>query len=758
MSYKLVIVESPAKAKTIEKYLGQDYKVTSSYGHIRDLSRKQLGVKVDEGFKPDYEIPKDKQKIVKDLRQLKAQASEVILAADQDREGEAIAWHLCQALDLDPQTTKRLVFHEITDQAIQAAIKQPQTINQALVDAQQARRILDRLVGFELSPLLWKKIARGLSAGRVQSVAVRLINEREGQIRDFESESSFHLKAVFKCQRQEVQAVLETPLASLGAARDFLAACQGTKFTVASLKQTPASQKPPAPFKTSTLQQEAANLLGWGVSQTMSLAQKLYEAGQITYMRTDSLNLSQVAIRAAASYIKGEYGDQYHQSRNYQSRGRAQEAHEAIRPTDFRQTSCGQDDRQKKLYDLIRRRTLASQMAAAKVKRTTVKIALKERPEQLTIRGQELQFDGFLKIYGPTKDDIILPTLAVGDELTLVQMNVQEKFSRPPARYSEASLVSKLEALEIGRPSTYAPTIKTILDRGYVTKDEIPAKQRRGRGLILENGQISDYDFQEPYGGAKNKLVPTPLAGVVVDFLCQHFSQIMDYKFTSQVEADFDRIARNELAWQDQLSQFYSDFQPLVAKAVTVSRDEVAKKRQVGIDPGDQWPIYARQGRYGPVLQKENPDDDSQKPVFAPLPDGTTIETVTLEAALEAFKLPKSLGRDKQDREVWAKIGRFGAYVERDKTRASLGELDPHSVTLEQAQELLDDKEAADRQKIITDFGQIKILNGHFGAYVTDGQKNASVPKDTDPQTLDKEAAIALLNKPKRPRWNKKKS
>jgi DNA topoisomerase-1 len=659
MSKNLVIVESPAKAKTIEKYLGKDYTVKSSFGHIRDLPKKGLNIDVENGFAPSYEINPDKKKVVSELRKAAKEAVDVWLASDEDREGEAIAWHLTQALKLDPAKTKRIVFHEITKTAIENAIKAPRTVDLKLVDAQQARRVLDRLVGYELSPVLWKKVRTGLSAGRVQSVAVRLIVEREREIRDFEAESTFKVVAIFTVDGQELKAELATKLPQKEDARIFLEAAAEALFTVEDIATKPGSRNPGAPFTTSTLQQEAARRLSYSVKQTMTLAQRLYENGHITYMRTDSTTLSGFAIKTAEEFITKEYGAKYHQHRQFKTKNEsAQEAHEAIRPTGFTKLTAGDDAQQQKLYSLIWQRALASQMAPAETEKTEVTIGLSNRSEKLVGKGEVLKFDGFMKVYGGVKDDTILPAVQKGQQLDLDTMTATETFSRPPARYSEAALVKKLEELGIGRPSTYAPTISTIQAREYVEKTDLEGKERTIQTLSLLNGAVTEETITEITGADRNKLVPTPLAEVTTDFLTKYFPNIVDYDFTATVEAEFDRVAAGQETWNKMIAEFYKGFHPLIAEVADISRSEVSQAKELGIDPKTKKPVLARFGRYGPMLQRGATEDD-EKPTFAPLPADTTLETVTLEQALTMFELPRIVGTTEDGQEIKANIGRL---------------------------------------------------------------------------------------------------
>lgn len=743
---KLVIVESPAKAKTIEKYLGAGYKVMSSVGHIRDLPSKGMNIDIEGDFTPKYEINPDKKKVVAELKKAVKSADEVILASDEDREGEAIAWHLCHALGLQPATTKRIVFHEITKPAIEAAIASPRTVDQKLVDAQQARRVLDRVVGYELSPILWKKVQTGLSAGRVQSVAVKLIVEREQEIEAFEADSNFRLVAEFSAGDASLPAELNKKLPNHTSAREFLLACQNRSFKVGQISEKPGSKNPGAPFTTSTLQQEASRRLGYSVRQTMQLAQRLYEAGHITYMRTDSTNLSKQAMAAAASYIEQTYGKDYVDVKNFKTKNSsAQEAHEAIRPTNFTNEVAGADEQQKKIYNLIWRRALASQMAKAKTIRTELTIPVETRPEYFVAKGEVLVFDGFMRAYGGAKDDVILPHISEGDSLALNWVEARQTYAKPPARYSEASLVRKLEELGIGRPSTYAPTISTIQDRGYIEKADIAPKQRQVELIRLENNMITETEESENYAGDSNKLLPTPLANMVTTFLSDHFSQIMDYSFTSSVEAHFDEIADGKLIWNNYLKDFYQDFHPSILKAQDVSRAEVSNMRELGVDPKDGKKIFARMGRFGPMLQKGRAEDQEEKPEFAPMPKEAQITTITLEQALEMFKLPRILGQDDNGEEIKANIGRFGPYVQAGKLYASIKGHDPHTISLEEAKQLIADKLAAEAKKVIADWGKVKILRGPYGPYITDGKKNARIAKDKKPEDISETEATKLL-------------
>jgi len=746
-SKNLVIVESPAKAKTIEKYLGAEYTVKSSFGHIRDLPKKGINIDIEHGFEPTYEINADKKKVVAELRKAAKEAQDVWLASDEDREGEAIAWHLTQALKLDPKKTKRIVFHEITKPAITAAIEKPRTVDLALVDAQQARRVLDRLVGYQLSPVLWKKIRTGLSAGRVQSVAVRLIAEREREIREFTAESSYKVVAIFTVDDQELKAELATKLPTKDDARTFLEAAAEAIFAVVDIAQKPGTRNPGAPFTTSTLQQEASRRLGFSVKQTMTLAQRLYEDGKITYMRTDSTILSGFAIGAAETFIKKEYGDKYHQVRQFKTKNEsAQEAHEAIRPTDFNNTSAGGDAQQQKLYQLIWSRALASQMTPAQTEKTEITISVSNRSEKLVAKGEILRFDGFMKVYGGIKDDTLLPPVEQGQKLDLSTMSATQVFTRPPARYSEAALVKKLEELGIGRPSTYAPTISTIQARDYIEKKDLEGTERTVQALTLEQGSITEAETTEITGADRNKLIPTHLAEVTTDFLVKHFPSIVDYDFTAKVESEFDKVAEGKEAWNTMIGEFYKDFSPLIEAAGGISRAEVSQARELGIDPKTKKPVLARFGKYGPMLQR-GATEDEEKPTFAPLPEGVSLEEVTLEQALTMFQLPRIVGKTDKGEEIKANIGRFGPYVQIGKAYVSIKPLDPFSITEAEARELYSAKLEKDANKYIQEFSSgIKVVNGPYGPYITDGKKNAKIPKDTEPKDLTEEDCKKLLD------------
>ncbi len=752
----LVIVESPAKAKTIEKYLGKNYSVKSSFGHIRDLPKKGISIDIENGFVPSYEINPDKKKVVAELRKAAKEAKEIWLASDEDREGEAIAWHLTQALKIDPAKTKRIVFHEITKDAIEAAIKAPRTVDIKLVDAQQARRVLDRLVGYELSPVLWKKVRTGLSAGRVQSVAVRLIVDREREIQAFETETSYKVVAIFDVNGQELKAELTDKLPTKEAALGYLQEAAKSVFEVSNIATKPSTRSPGAPFTTSTLQQEAARRLGYGVKQTMTLAQRLYESGHITYMRTDSTTLSALALNNAEKYISDEFGASYHHRRQFKTKNQsAQEAHEAIRPTNMSVRSAGDDSSQQKLYQLIWQRTVASQMSPAKMNKTEITISVLSHASdvaktetKLIAKGEVMVFDGFLKVYGGAKDDTILPEVQVKDELQLTSMTATESFSRGPARYSEATLVRKLEELGIGRPSTYAPTISTIQSREYIEKRDSEGAERQVQTIRLADNNISEEIRTEITGADRGKLFPTHLADVTTDFLVKYFPSIVDYDFTATVEQRFDDIADGKEPWNGMIGEFYKDFHPLIATANEASRSEVSQARLLGSDPKTGLPIMARFGRYGPMLQRGETESED-KPTFAPMPTGSSIETVTLDQALTMFQLPREVGKTADGEVIKSNIGRFGPYIQVGKIFVSIKPHDPFSITEEEARELYAAKLEKDANKYIKEFASgVKIANGRFGPYVTDGKKNARIPKDTeDPAKLTEKECKELLAK-----------
>ncbi len=758
MPKKLLIVESPAKARTIEQFLGQDYIVKSSYGHIRDLPKKGLNIDIANDFKPKYAISTDKTKVVSDLRKL-AKDSDVYLASDEDREGEAIAWHLAQALKLDLDNTKRIVFHEITKQAINNAIEHPRTVDIDLVNAQQARRVLDRLVGYELSPLLWKKVRPGLSAGRVQSVAVRLIVEREREIRSFEAQSSFKISAVFINSGEQIPAILNHNISTYSETQKWLEKTKNADFKVSSLTTKPSKRNPSSPFTTSSLQQEASRRLGFSVRQTMTIAQRLYESGHITYMRTDSTLLSSLALDAIGSYVTQHFGQQYLKRRQYQTKNQnAQEAHEAIRPTNVDREFIDGESTEKKLYDLIWRRAVSSQMTEASIDRTELDISISNQKEIFIAKGESLVFDGFMKVYGGAKEDVILPSLKQGDMLSINKLSAREQFSRSPARYSEAGLVKKLEELGIGRPSTYAPTISTIQTRGYVEKTDLNGEERAVRVLNLENDIIKASTEKEISGADQAKLIPTSIAEVTTDFLIKYFGSIIDYDFTAKVENNFDQIALGKKQWNRMIADFYQEFHPLIENTQDVSRHEVSQARLIGNDPENNQPIYARFGRYGPMLQRGE-TTEKDKPDFAPMPEGTSIDSITLDQALTMFQLPRHVGKTKEGQEILANIGRFGPYIKVGELFVSIKGYDPHQITEQEAIAIYQDKLKKEAQKNIKNLDKgIKILNGPYGPYITNGKINIRITKDQDPKKITQTQAEELLAKaPKHKRRYKTK-
>ena len=767
MIKNLVIVESPAKAKTIEKFLGEDFVVKSSYGHIRDLSDNGLGIDLNNNFEPDYQISADKEKVVAELKKLSKDAQEVWLATDEDREGEAISWHLAKALGLNIDSTKRIVFHEITKPAILKAIQNPRKIDQNLVNAQQARRVLDRLVGFELSPVLWKKVKPSLSAGRVQSVAVKLIVEREREINSFNTASSFKVTADFhpidektnQIQAAVLKAELPERFKTQEQAEEFLKSCIDSNFKILDIEVKPGYKSPSAPFTTSTLQQEASRKLGYSVTRTMQVAQKLYEAGHITYMRTDSVNLSETAVEDIKKQVISHYGPNYSNPKKYANKNEsAQEAHEAIRPTYISIPSAGEDDSEKRLYDLIWKRTIASQMSNAILEKTNVKIEIsKNKNHQFQAFGEVLKFDGFLKVYLESKDDEtededvkgMLPPLAVGQNLDKMDIQAIERFSRPPARYSEAALVKKLEELGIGRPSTYAPTITTVQKRQYVEKSELEGHERKFQALTLKkNNQLDVQTQTEITGKDKGKLVPTNIGMVVNDFLDANFSQIMDYNFTASVEKQFDNIADGTQVWKEMIGSFYLPFHQTVDD--TLKNSERAKgERLLGVDPKSGDNIYAKMGRYGAMIQIGELTDDGPKPKYAKIRSGQFLETITLEDALELFKLPKELG-EMEDQKILVNIGRFGPYVQVGKEFFSLpkGE-DPYELKLDRALEIILEKREDKLSKLIQDLEfdgkPLQILKGRFGPYISWNKLNVTLPKDVDPNTISLEECVKLI-------------
>ncbi len=766
MPKNLVIVESPAKAKTIEKYLGKDYLVKSSYGHVRDLPKGNGAVDVENGFKPVYVISDDKKQIVEELKKLSKSAETIWLATDDDREGEAISWHLKEALDLTDSQTRRIVFREITKNAILNAIKTPRGIDLDLVNAQQARRVLDRLVGFEISPVLWKKIRAGLSAGRVQSVAVRLVVEREREIGKFESSSAFKVTAHFLLDGgKQLQAELPKRFDNEADALAFLEKCKNARFSIANLETKPAKKSPAAPFTTSTLQQEASRKLGFSVSQTMSIAQKLYESGHISYMRTDSVNLSGEAVAAASKEVKSAFGETYIQERAYKTKSKsAQEAHEAIRPTSFEHHQVEADRNEQRLYELIWKRAIASQMADAILEKTIATIGISTVPEQLVATGEVIKFDGFLKVYIESSDDDeeeenkgMLPPLAMGQALDLTAMMATERFSRPPARYTEASLVKKLEEMGIGRPSTYAPTISTIQKRNYVLKESREGTVRQFRELTLKKNNITAETKNETTGNEKNKLFPTNIGMVVNDFLVEYFNNIVDYSFTAKVEEQFDLIASGKTVWNQMIKDFYGNFHKTVAETVaSADSASVATIRKLGNDPATGKEIFVRLGKYGPYVQLGNTDDEGdEKPVYASLKKGQYMEKIVLEEALDLFKLPREVGLF-EEKKVVASIGRFGPYLRHAEKFVSLGkEHDPLNVDLETAIGLIVAKREADANKIIKTFDEkpgLQILNGRWGPYIAFNKENFKIPKSTDAASLTLEQCIEIIEAPKDPK------
>src|SRR5882757_1365138 len=746
MAKNLLIVESPAKAKTIEKILGEDFEVKSCYGHIRDLAKGDMGIDIKNNYKPNYIVPEDKEKVVKELKSLAKKSGEVWLATDEDREGEAISWHLCEVLGLDPLTTKRIVFHEITKPAIQSAVAKPRTVDMDLVNAQQARRILDRIVGFELSPVLWRKMSmkNNLSAGRVQSVAVRIIAEREREINAFTSVSSFKIEALFTSK--DVSGKLVTfsaegkKQASAENAENFLKGCIGADYTVTDIQVKPGKKTPAAPFTTSTLQQEASRKLGYGVSRTMLLAQKLYESGKITYMRTDSVNLSETAMDAITQQIGSQYGKRYIQSRKYKNKNEsAQEAHEAIRPT-YMDAMTVDDADVRRLYELIWKRTMASQMADAELEKTIAKIQISTNKEELTASGEVLKFDGFLKVYMEDRDEDevteedgqegMLPPLSVQQKLPLKEMRAVERFTRPLPRYTEASLVKKLEELGIGRPSTYAPTISTILKRGYVEKRDKEGVKRDFRILELKNDSIRKLVEQENTGAEKSKMFPTDLGLVVTDFLKQYFDDIMDYHFTARIEEEFDEVAQGKMVWSKMIDDFYNPFKKDVENTIE-NAERIKGERELGIDPHSGKKVMARMGRYGAMVQIGDVNDE-EKPRFAKLKNTQSIETISYDEAMELFRLPRILGSF-EDSDVVVNIGRFGPYIAHDKKFYSLGkEYDPYSITFEECIPIIVEKRAAKEQRTIKVFEKekIQLLRGPYGPYIKQGLRNYKLSKE----------------------------
>jgi DNA topoisomerase I len=760
MYKNLVIVESPAKAKTIEKFLGKDFKVLSSFGHIRDLSKKDFGVDMANNFKPVYEISSDKKKLVSELKSIAKEAEMVWLASDEDREGEAIAWHLSEVLGLKDETTKRIVFHEITKEAILNAIENPRAIDLHLVDAQQARRVLDRIVGFELSPVLWKRIKPSLSAGRVQSVAVRLIVEREREIQKFLTEASYKVSAIFQIKEANgstnlVKADLQQRLNTKSEALAFLEKIRTSVFTVEDIITKPTRKTPAPPFTTSTLQQEASRKLGFSVSQTMMVAQRLYESGKITYMRTDSVNLSGLAINTTKAEIETIAGKEYVKIRHYHTKTKgAQEAHEAIRPTYMNVHQIDGSSQEKRLYELIWKRTIASQMADAELEKTTVQIGLSNGSEKFEIVGEVLKFEGFLRVYMESSDDEtetessgkILPVMALNDVLPMESASAMERFTQRPARYTEASLVRKLEELGIGRPSTYAPTISTIQQRSYVVKEDRDGQLRSFNVLELKNDKITDTTSNENFGAERSKLFPTDIGLVVNDFLLDAFPNILDFNFTASVEKEFDQIAEGKRQWTSVIDHFYKKFHPAVENASAYSKQKVGE-RILGEDPTTKRPISVRIGKFGPVVQIGTVEDE-EKPLFASLRSNQRMENITLEEALDLFKLPRKTGTF-ENKEITVAVGRFGPYIRHDNKFISIPKaFDPMEITLEECIHLMEAKRLADSKKLIKSFeenGSIQVLNGRFGPYIFKEGNNYRIPKTTDPNTLTLEDCLKLI-------------
>jgi DNA topoisomerase-1 len=772
MSKNLVIVESPAKAKTIEGYLGKDFKVESSYGHVRDLPSGDKAIDIENGFAPTYEVTKDKKEVVKNLKSLAKKSDMVYLASDDDREGEAISWHLMQALDLNDSNYKRIVFREITQNAITNAMKSPRGIDIDLVNAQQARRVLDRLVGYEISPILWRKIKTGLSAGRVQSVAVRVVVDREREIEKFESKYSYKITAEFNVDSETIlKAELPKRFPSREEAEEFLKSCISADFQIADLQKKPAKKSPAPPFTTSTLQQEASRKLGYSVSKTMTLAQKLYESGKISYMRTDSLNLSEEAIQNAKSQIIKAYGKEYSNERKFKTKtSGAQEAHEAIRPTDFSISEAGNDAGTQRLYELIWKRAIASQMAEAQLEKTTVTISISSASENLVAKGEVVKFDGFLKVYTESFDEDnstekdssgILPPLNIGQKLKLKEMTGRQGFSKHPPRYTEASLVKKLEELGIGRPSTYAPTISTVQKRNYVSKESRPGTEREYTVLTLANDAVSDKIQQEITGAEKNKLFPTDMGMIVNDFLTEHFSNVVDYSFTANVEKEFDEIANGQKEWNGFINDFYGGFHAVVEE-IQELKTNFRKIREIGIDPASGKKVYARMGKFGPMAQiGEIPEEGSEeKPQYASLRTDQLIDTLTLEEALDLFKLPRTVG-NYEDEEMVVGIGRFGPYIRHNGKFVSLEETDdPYTIEEDRALELVKAKREADAKMLIKSFEEnpdIRVLNGRYGPYIKAGKKNVKIPKDKVPETLTLAECLELAEKTPEKRFKKKK-
>jgi DNA topoisomerase-1 len=759
MIENLVIVESPAKAKTIEKFLGKDFRVVSSFGHIRDLAKKNLGIDVKNNFAPDYEIPKEKAKVVSELRKAAAESKNIWIASDEDREGEAIAWHLASVLKLDLATTRRIVFHEITKEAISNAIENPRLIDMNLVNSQQARRILDRLVGFEISPVLWKKVQPALSAGRVQSVAVRLLVEREREIISFKTESSFRITAVFRIESKNDENVILKAEASKRFSGEkeaikFLEICNDSKYTIGSISIKPGTRSPAPPFTTSTLQQEAYRKLGFSVAQTMAVAQKLYEAGRITYMRTDSTNLSKLALVKSREMIISEFGEKYSKTRQFKTKSKgAQEAHEAIRPAYLDNPTTAGSQNEKKLYELIWKRTLASQMSDAEIEKTSISIDLDNSDVTFQATGEVIKFDGFLKVYTESSDQenndeerYVIPPVTKGMPLWYENMFATQKYTSPPPRYTEASLVKKLEELGIGRPSTYAPTISTIQNRGYVSREDRPGEKREIKIITLQKGKVTTSVKTEIAGKEKSKLFPQDIGMIVNDFLIDNFSEIVDYRFTAEVEEQFDEIALGKVKWSGMIESFYLPFHKTVINTLE-KKERKTGVRILGNHPESGEPVTVRMGRFGPVAQIGE-TSEGEKPKFASLSKSQLLETITLEEALNLFRLPRSLG-EYDGGDLTVGIGKFGPYVRYNSKFFSLkkGVDDPYTITMERAIELILEKNESDKKKVIKDFGDIMLLNGRYGPYLVKDKLNYRLPKGTDAEKLTKNDCIEIIEK-----------
>lgn len=763
MQKNLVIVESPAKAKTIEKFLGKDYKVMSSYGHIRDLKTKEFSIDIEHDYTPQYVIPADKKKLVSELKSEAKSAEQVWLASDEDREGEAISWHLYEVLGLKPENTKRIVFHEITKNAILHAIETPRDININLVNAQQARRVLDRIVGFELSPILWRKVKPALSAGRVQSVAVRLIVEREREINEFVSEAAFRVIANFILPdgTTVLKAELNRRLKDKKEVEAFLESCKNASFTIDDIMTKPVKKSPAPPFTTSTLQQEAARKLGYSVSQTMMIAQRLYESGLITYMRTDSVNLSDLALGTAKEAIFETYGEKYYKFRQYHTKSKgAQEAHEAIRPTYISNVEAGSSSQEKKLYELIRKRTIACQMADAELERTTISVGISGQTERFVAVGEVISFEGFLQAYMESNDDEVekeqenglLPPVKLHEVLSLKDIVATERFTQRPPRYTEASLVRRLEELGIGRPSTYAPTIQTIQNREYVVKGDKEGVERTYTIISLSKGKIKETEKTEMVGADRNKLMPTDIGTVVNDFLMEYFPDVLDYNFTASVEKEFDSVAEGELVWTKAIDKFYKIFHPIVEATAAVKTEHKVGERQLGIDPKSGNPVFVKIGRYGPVVQigvAHADDKEAPKPQFASLMKGQSIDTITLEEALKLFDLPRTVG-EYEGKVMVAAVGRFGPFIRHDGKFVSIPkDLNPLTITAEEAIALIDGKREKDEQRFIKKFEEdpeMEILKGRFGPYISYQKANYRIPKTiTDPASLTLEDCKKII-------------